>query len=92
MTNPNIQAVSIRNGRTALYRFYDADLQPLYIGITSCHATRLDSHRRRSRQGSPRKARRAIARASGCLKRPRSCDPLLGDRGIDSEATGPTST
>lgn len=31
-----------------LYRFYDADLQPLYIGISSCHATRLDSHRRRS--------------------------------------------
>jgi hypothetical protein len=31
-----------------LYRFYDADLQPLYIGITSCHATRLDSHRKRS--------------------------------------------
>jgi hypothetical protein len=31
-----------------LYRFYDAEQQPLYIGISSCHATRLDSHRRRS--------------------------------------------
>lgn len=31
-----------------LYRFYDADLQPLYIGITSCYATRLNSHRKRS--------------------------------------------
>lgn len=31
-----------------LYRFYDADLHPLYIGISSCHATRLDSHRKRS--------------------------------------------
>lgn len=31
-----------------LYRFYDADLRPLYIGITSCSAMRLDSHRKRS--------------------------------------------
>lgn len=31
-----------------LYRFYDADRQPLYIGISSCHATRLNSHRKRS--------------------------------------------
>src|SRR5436190_23161285 len=31
-----------------LYRFYDAKLQPLYLGITSCHATRLVSHRKRS--------------------------------------------
>lgn len=31
-----------------LYRFYDADLRPLYIGISSCHATRIDNHRRRS--------------------------------------------
>lgn len=31
-----------------LYRFYDADRRPLYIGITSCSPLRLDSHRRRS--------------------------------------------
>jgi hypothetical protein len=31
-----------------LYRFYDADLRPVYIGISSCHATRLESHRKRS--------------------------------------------
>ncbi|RXS78889.1 GIY-YIG nuclease family protein [Streptomyces sp. TM32] len=31
-----------------LYRFYDAELKPVYIGITSCHATRIDNHRRRS--------------------------------------------
>lgn len=31
-----------------LYRLYDADLQPVYIGISSCHATRLDNHRKRS--------------------------------------------
>lgn len=31
-----------------LYRFYDADLKPLYIGISSCCATRIDNHRKRS--------------------------------------------
>jgi hypothetical protein len=31
-----------------LYRFYDADLQPLYIGISSCYATRINTHRKRS--------------------------------------------
>lgn len=31
-----------------LYRFYDAALQPLYIGISSCYATRIDNHRKRS--------------------------------------------
>ncbi|WP_328903233.1 hypothetical protein OHR86_27930 [Streptomyces sp. NBC_00441] len=32
-----------------LYRAYDADLQPLYIGISSCSPVRLDTHRRTSR-------------------------------------------
>lgn len=31
-----------------LYRFYNAHRQPLYIGISSCYATRLDNHRKRS--------------------------------------------
>lgn len=31
-----------------LYRFYDAEQQPLYIGITSCSAIRLNAHRARS--------------------------------------------
>lgn len=31
-----------------IYRFYDADRNPLYIGITSCSAVRLDGHRRHS--------------------------------------------
>lgn len=31
-----------------LYRFYDADLKPIYIGISSCSATRIDNHRKRS--------------------------------------------
>ncbi len=31
-----------------LYRFYDADRQPLYLGISSCTAIRLDAHRRQS--------------------------------------------
>jgi len=31
-----------------LYRFYDADRQPLYIGITSSDAARWDQHRKRS--------------------------------------------
>lgn len=31
-----------------LYRFYDAAHQPLYIGVTSCNATRWDQHRKRS--------------------------------------------
>src|SRR5690606_22584027 len=31
-----------------LYRLYDADRQPLYLGISSCYANRLDQHRRGS--------------------------------------------
>ncbi|WP_145503191.1 GIY-YIG nuclease family protein [Streptomyces sp. CFMR 7] len=31
-----------------LYRAYDADVQPLYIGISSCSPVRLDNHRRLS--------------------------------------------
>lgn len=31
-----------------VYRFYDAEQQPLYTGISSCSAVRLDNHRRRS--------------------------------------------
>lgn len=31
-----------------LYRFYDADLRPVYIGISTCTATRISSHRKRS--------------------------------------------
>lgn len=31
-----------------IYRFYDANREPLYIGITSCTALRFDSHRRQS--------------------------------------------
>lgn len=31
-----------------LYRFYDSDLQPLYIGITAVGGTRWDQHRKHS--------------------------------------------
>lgn len=31
-----------------LYRIYDADVRPLYIGISSCTPLRLDGHRRQS--------------------------------------------
>lgn len=31
-----------------VYRFYDAAKAPLYIGITSCNATRWDQHRKHS--------------------------------------------
>lgn len=32
-----------------LYRFYDANRRPLYIGISSCTAIRLDAHRKQSK-------------------------------------------
>jgi hypothetical protein len=37
-----------RNGPYLLYRFYDGDRQPLYIGITHTGDARLAVHRRRS--------------------------------------------
>jgi predicted GIY-YIG superfamily endonuclease len=37
-----------RLGDRVLYRFYDADRQPLYIGITHTGDARLAAHRRRS--------------------------------------------
>src|SRR5947207_2804128 len=37
-----------RAGNDILYRFYDAEQHPLYIGITQTGAARLAAHRRRS--------------------------------------------
>ncbi|MFJ6667464.1 GIY-YIG nuclease family protein [Streptomyces sp. NPDC091383] len=38
-----------RIGDRILYRFYDADRQPLYIGITHTGDTRIATHRRQSK-------------------------------------------
>ncbi|WP_200309150.1 hypothetical protein [Streptomyces adelaidensis] len=37
-----------RAGNSLLYRFYDAERQPLYIGITGTGEVRIATHRRRS--------------------------------------------